>query len=45
MRVTLLSLPGRSKRPGGVNPSRAVARPKRVGSGSIASDEEEYELR
>jgi hypothetical protein len=45
MRVTLLPLPDRSKRSGGVNPPRAVARPKRVGSGSIAFDQEEYELR
>jgi len=41
MRVTLSPLPGRSKRPGGMNPSRAIVRPKRVGGGSIASDQEE----
>jgi hypothetical protein len=45
MHVTLSPLPDCSKRPGGENPSRAIARPKRVGGGSIASDQEEYEPR
>ena len=40
MRVTLSPLPDRLKRAGGVNPLRAIVRPKRVGSGSIASDQE-----